>query len=328
MAASGVLPLESQRLLFSNRGWHPPPMDEWDRRTRGILIDSESDRPRLAELARRFLEERRDQALGLAPARLLPPRKARAWILFWTAARRVDDFEESGVRRVEEWRQSLVERRQVTLAERCLHAFLRRPEGAGTNEGLLRLLHRGLDGLMRERAFTEPRPFGDYLDLIHEKSATAMLILDRLLFAGEDDELLVRHAELFAASTQIGDDCRDALRDLARGRCFLTIEELPRGSSPKAYASTPPFARTRKAVCLRLLDASDSVAKEFRMEEHRSMARRLAAYWRYAIASDQVAPTRRRLVLPKPNEPAARTLRADAHVPEKVRRLLRARLQA
>lgn len=279
-----------------------PPLDAWDLRTRGLSLDSADERPRLAQLARRFLEERGDQALGLAPARLLPPRKARAWILFWCAARRVDDSVEAGAANVAAWRNALQTGGIATFAERCLHAFMKRPEGAGTAFDLPQLFGDGLAGLEQEERFTEPQPLSAYLDLIAHKSFPAMLILDRLLFPGETAKLHRRHAALFAASTQIGDDCRDARRDLARRRCFVTQEELgavPRAArSPDRYVSSPRFSKGRSRLSLWLLHASNRVAADFVLEANRRTARSLSGWWQFAIRSNQIRPTKSRLKIP------------------------------
>jgi hypothetical protein len=286
-------------------------VDEWDRRTRGLSFTHGDEL--LVELARRYLVERGDQALGLAPTRLLAPRKARIWILFWTAARRVDDAVESGATTVEDWRRALAQPSRLTLAERCIEAFLRRPEGAGSGPEVRALLEKGLDGLEREETFDRPRSLHEYLDLIEQKSAPAMIILDRLLFPGETPASVASHARAFAASTQVGDDCRDLRRDMAAGRCFVTLDELKGQPSLMAFARSPLFAAQRVGMSALLLERAEAAAGRFRIAENRATARRLAGFWRHALDSGQVRPTVKSLRLvdgPATAEPSVPSLRA------------------
>jgi hypothetical protein len=298
------------------------PADDWDLRAAAVPREDRREGELLAELGRRYLVERGDQALGLAPTRLLRPGAARTWLLFWTAARRVDDDVESGRRPVDHWRAGLGQRVGPSLAERCLGAFLTDPHGVGTRAELLRTVRRGLDGLAREQSFTRPRPLSEYLDLIHDKSATAMWVLDRLLFPGEATQAVRLHAEAFAASTQVGDDCRDVRRDLAAGRCFVAREEIAITGSLDAHVASPAFATIRRAMCDTLLDAADGAAARFRSPQHRATAVRLSALWRGALRSAQIAPTDRRLrfaAKAPPSGPPATTLPPALLLPLKAR---------
>ncbi|HLE48276.1 MAG TPA: hypothetical protein VI818_08265 [Candidatus Thermoplasmatota archaeon] len=266
--------------------------DAWDGRTQG------SSTKRLVEAAERFLRARKDDALGLAPARLLPRRRAEAWLLFWCAARRVDDAFEAEGADLASWRSALRDRTTSNFAERCVDAFLGHP-AIDDPARVRRLLQRGLNGLEGEERFRSPRPMIEYLALLEYKSVPAMQILDSLLFPGESTRLVDKHANLFAVSAQLGDDCRDVHADRARGRIFVTQEEL-RERPLAAYVRSAEFAAGRNAMCARFLAEADQVALRFAGAPNRRRAAALSGIWSHALRTGQVRPTRSPLRLPSP----------------------------
>lgn len=263
-------------------------MDDWDRLAAGLR----PQRKTLAPVARRFLASRRDHALGLAPTRLLEPRRAEEWLLFWCAARRVDDSVERGETRPSTWRRRLRTLDGATLADRCVQALLHEPRIA--SGGLRSVLEQSLAGLELEAEFRRPRPRRAYRRLLARKSVPTMLFLDALLFADEDPDTRESHATAFAVSTQMGDDCRDAVRDLRAGRCFVTQEEAA-GRPALAAARSRAFAVGRAESCRAYLRAAEASARNFRSRRSRASAERLSGLWRYAIDSGQIRPTNRRL---------------------------------
>ncbi|MBI2077794.1 MAG: hypothetical protein HYT80_05400 [Euryarchaeota archaeon] len=258
--------------------------DRWDRTSQGAR------RARLVEQARRFLRARRDAALGLAPTRILPRASADAWVLFWCAARRVDDAMEAGTTAAPHWRRRLRSALDADFAERCVGALLEHPAIVDADR-LQRRLLRGLTGLEAEARFDRPRPMLEYLALLEYKSVPAMEILDDLLFPDEPRRLVAKHANLFAVSTQLGDDCRDVRRDLGRGRVFVTLEEL-RERPLKSFVGSPEFRQGRTAMCARFLAEADGAARRFQSARSRRRAQVLSAMWSHALATKQVRPTR------------------------------------
>src|SRR5690349_12888969 len=108
----------------------PRPAD-WDLESQRALRMGARSRAALVTIATRYLAARKDSALGLAPTRLLTPERSHLWVLFWAAARWVDDSVENELTSVAEWRTGLTQRRQTNFAERCLEAFLARVQEIG-----------------------------------------------------------------------------------------------------------------------------------------------------------------------------------------------------
>lgn len=277
----------SRRMAKGLRNGATSSKDIWDRRT------ERAGRARLVQEARRFLRARRDAALGLAPTRLLPRAGADTWVLFWCAARRVDDAIEDGTTLASHWRRRLQSALDENFAERCVGALLEHP-AVDDPQQLQRRLLRGLTGLEAEARFDRPRPMVEYLALLEYKSVPAMEILDDLLFPREPRRLLAKHANLFAVSTQLGDDCRDVRRDLARGRVFVALEEL-RERPLKAFVGSREFYEGRNALCARFLAEADATARRLTSPRARRRAEALSGLWAYALATKQVRPTRRPL---------------------------------
>ncbi len=266
------------------------PSDQWD-----LLAKDATGQDSLVAVATQYLTARNDQALGLAPAQFLPSAVAPYWILYWCAARRVDDSVESGHTTVAEWRERLTQDRSDTLAEACIkHLHSVEPL---QRAGLDRLLRRSLAGIEQEAAFTRPQSWQDYLALLDLKSTPTMEVFDALLAPDEEPFTRSRHALAFAASAQIGDDCRDALRDLARNRCFITKEEVGARPDLDVYARSPAFAQGRAELCIQYLLDAESEAHRFRSTDARKGASRLHDLWRHAIQTGQVRPTKTPLAL-------------------------------
>ena len=231
------------------------------------------------------------------PARFLPHHVAPLWILYWCAARRVDDSIEEHRTTPGDWVERVSSPEGTTLAERCVAELLRAPELQRVD--FEALLARSLEGVERERTFDRPRPWADYLDLLDLKSTPTMEIFDALLAPEESPALRTSHARAFAASAQIGDDCRDALQDLRRGRCFVTIEELGDEKHPIAFVQTPTFAQQRANRCRSFLQQAERAAASFRGRDARTGASQLHTFWRQAIDSGQIQPSAEHLALPQ-----------------------------
>lgn len=270
--------------------------DEWDRAARRV-----DNRHALIELATRFLVSREDQALGLAPASFLPVPVGRLWVLYWCAARRVDDSVERRERSPTSWRSAVAEPATGTLAERCVAALLAAPEL--TEIDLPRLLGDSLRGLQTESEFRTPQPWKRYLALLELKSVPTMHVFDALLAPHEQVDLREEHARAFAISAQLGDDCRDALHDLARGRCFVTVEEVGAERDLRRFVGSPDFAAGRVAACQRFLLNAQAAVKRFRSRDARTRAASLHRFWGEALSSGQVRPTHAHLRLPGPRQP-------------------------
>jgi hypothetical protein len=269
----------------------PRPLnDRWDRNA--LALDPD-DHDGLVALATEFLRHRRDAALGLAPARILPRSQAPKWLLFWCAARRVDDSMEHGSTKASHWARRLDTKEPANLAERCLAALF----DLERQRDLRPLLRKSLNGLALEVRFDRPRRFAEYQALLLKKSVPTMDILDGWMFPNEDSAVRRRHARNFGISTQIGDDCRDALRDLDRGRCFVTREELGDAKDVRRFVRTAAFATGRADMCRTYLRAASRVADEFRAPTSRRRVARLHALWWHAIESGQIRPTNRHLRL-------------------------------
>lgn len=270
----------------------PGPIDTWDAAARKA-----KSRAMLVDVASAFLTRRQDQALGLAPAQFLPAKVAPLWILYWCAARRVDDSIEEQRTRPAEWRERVNSPVGHSLAELCV-LELRGARELQTID-LDAMLARSLEGVDLERTFDRPRSWKAYLELLDLKSTPTMEIFDALLAPMEDASLRNRHARAFAASAQIGDDCRDAVKDLGLGRCFVTKEELGQADDPKEFVRTARFADRRAELCRSFLDDAQHASSAFASSEARAGATRLHDLWRQAIESGQIRPTAEHLALPQ-----------------------------
>lgn len=268
--------------------------DDWEQACRGLEARTPGGREALAALARQYLRRRGDSALGFGPLGVLPAARHDAWLLLWAAARRVDDAIEDGRARVRELFGRLSQSAQDTFAERLVQSFLHEAADVLSRQEAVRLLRRGLRGLEAEGAFTRPRTVRAYWELLKGRSAPPMEILDALLFQDVPTAARRRHALFFSASTQIGDDCRDALRDLGRGRCFVTREEVMMLARPseslEALVQRTDFARLRTAWSRQCLDAAASVAETFGPAD-RERAERLDRLWRAPLQDGQVRCT-------------------------------------
>lgn len=266
-------------------------LDAWDR----AAARARGDTSVLIELGRRYLIKRKDQALGLAPTRLLPSREAGLWILYWSAARRVDDSVEAGRTTPDDWLRRLASSSPETFQELCVEAVLHDQRLRDVDvEARLRL---SLRGLAMEAKFSRARKSVAYERLLEHKSVPTMQILNSLLFPDERASRLDAHAHAFAMSTQLGDDCRDVFRDLKRDRCFITQEELD-AHEPVVTAKSSRFTLGRATMCRSWLDAAGASARGFRSSRARRRAGKLDSMWRYALDSGQVRPTRQKLALP------------------------------
>ena len=186
------------------------------------------------------------------------------------------------------WRERLADPQPDTLAERSVSALL--SASALSDLELPRLLDESLRGVAMERRFDRPRPWAAYEELLGLKSAPTMQVFDALMAPRELREIRDEHARAFAISAQLGDDCRDVLRDLARGRCFVTREELGTADLD-VFARSHAFAAGRLAQCLDFLHRADQAAKRFGSRAARERASRLHALWEGALRSGQVRPT-------------------------------------
>lgn len=284
-------------------------MDPFDAAALRLDPGNPRERRGLVRLARTSLEARGDEALGLGPLRVLPRPRHDAWVLLWAAARRVDDELEGGKANPRQLLHRLEGPLDGSFAERCVAAFLVEAEWIVAPAKARALLARAVRGLAHEARFTRPRPAADYWRLLRSRSAPAMILLDHLLFLNAAPRAIARHALFFAAATQVGDDCRDAVRDLARGRCFVTEEEVAMlrrpGETLPAMVARVDFARLRTAWSRQCLDAAASVAERFSSPEDRAAADRLDRLWRTPLEAGQVRATEAPLDLSQRIVPSA-----------------------
>jgi hypothetical protein len=79
--------------------------------------------------------------------------------------------------------------------------------------------------------------------------------------------------------------------DLARGRCFITQEELGNRRDVHHFAATPTFVERRVQESLRFAGLARQAIESFGPEEARAGATRLSDAWEALLRSGQVRPS-------------------------------------
>lgn len=264
-----------------------------------------------------FFLRRKDLSLGILPQLLLDAEDAERWGYFWFAARCADDDIEQRFATADDYARRLHRPDPASPADAALQHFLSTLPPHMARDAVVQDLEVALQGLGQERAWASPPSLADYAAAIKAKSATALILLNRLLLPSEPEQYVRRFATLLAFSIQLGDDLRDRPRDAAAGLQTLTSEELAlAGATDLGDADEAPqsIQKWREDASLRLallaLEAAEKVSRQSRPK-----ARMQAHLWLGAIATGQLAPSDEPVRWPHPiGSLAAEDLPSLAHL--------------